>query len=71
MKDDKRIIILTMIANNMKNDAIKFDGQDFIGKTVAEYNANLGAAIAALADIVKSILKETIHHEPNNTNKAS
>jgi len=70
MKDDKRIIILTMIANDMKNDAKNFDGKPFNGKTVAEYNANLGAAIAALADIVKSILKEAIHHEPNNTNKA-
>jgi len=70
-KDDKRIIILTMIANDMKNDAKNFDGRDFNGKNVAEYNANQGAAIATLANIVKSILKETTHHEPNNTNKAS
>ena len=71
MKDDKRIIILTMIANDMKNDAKNFDGLDFNGKNVAEYNGNQGAAIATLANIVKSILKETTHHEPNNTNKAS
>ena len=69
-KDDKRIIILTMIANDMKNDAKNFDGCDFNGKNVAGYNANQGAAIATLANIVKSILKEAIHHEPNNTNKA-
>jgi len=56
MGEDKRIKILEMIATDMENDAVSFDGQPFNGKTVAEYNANQGAAIAALANILKSIL---------------
>lgn len=35
-----------------------FDGKPFTGKTMAEYMAYHGAAIAALADLVKSILEE-------------
>ena len=37
----------------MKN----FDGRPFNGKVVAEYFGNHGAAIAALADIMKTIIK--------------
>ena len=55
--EDKRIKVLSMIAEDMKNDAKEFDGKPFNGKTVAEYFGNQGAAIAALADIVKSILE--------------
>ena len=55
---DKRIKILEMIAENMENDATKFDGQPFTGKTVGTYFGNHGAAIAALADVVKSILRK-------------
>jgi len=47
-----------MIAEDMKNDAASFDGKPFNGKTVAEYFGNHGAAIAALAKIVKSIVEE-------------
>ena len=43
----------------MKNDAENFDGRPFNGKTVAEYFGNQGAAISALANIVKSILEQT------------
>ena len=56
MKD--KIKVLEMIAADMKTDAENFDGRPFIGKVVAEYFGNQGAAIAALADIIKSILKE-------------
>lgn len=49
--------VLEMIATDMKNDAKKFDGRPFNGKTVAEYLGNQGAAIAALANIVKSIVE--------------
>jgi len=55
---NKRISTCKMIADDMKNDAAKFDGQPFNGKTVAEYFGNQGAAISALADILKSILEE-------------
>lgn len=56
--EDKRIKVLDMIAEDMKNDAKNFDGCLFNGKTVAEYFGNQGAAIAALANVVKSILEE-------------
>ena len=55
---DRKIEVLKMIADDMKNDAKNFDGRPFNGKTVAEYFGNQGAAIAALADIVRSILGE-------------
>ena len=56
--EDKKSKVLEMIAIDMKNDAEDFDGRPFNGKTVAEYFGNQGAAIAALADIVKSILEQ-------------
>ncbi len=52
-----RIEILRMIAEDMKSDAKNFDGKPFNGKTVAEYFGNQGAAIAALAKIMISILE--------------
>ncbi|MCP4651095.1 MAG: hypothetical protein GY853_13590 [PVC group bacterium] len=58
MADDKRIKVLKMIAVDMKNDAKKFDGRPFNGKTVAEYFGNQGAAISALAKIIESILND-------------
>ena len=61
MKQDKlkkSIEILEMIQKDMENDAKEFDGKPFDGKTVAEYFGNQGAAIAALARIVASIVKE-------------
>ena len=57
-KAKKSIKILATIQKDMENDAKKFDGKPFNGKTVAEYFGNHGAAIAALARIVSSILKE-------------
>ena len=52
------IRVLEAIAKDMEDDASNFDGKPFDGKTVGEYFGNQAAAIAALADIVKSILKE-------------
>lgn len=51
--DKKTIKILEMIQVDMKKDAERFDGQPFTGRTVAEYFGNQGAAIAALANIIK------------------
>lgn len=59
MEDNKRIGVLEMIAADMENDAESFDGRPFNGKTVAEYFGNQGAAISALANIMKSILEQT------------
>jgi len=58
-----KIKVLEMIATDMKNDAKNFDGQPFNGKTVAEYFGNQGAAIAALANIMKLIVEKI----PNDT----
>ena len=53
MTNPRRINILRMIAADMKNDAERFEGRSFNGKTVAEYLGNLGATVAALANIVR------------------
>lgn len=53
-----KIEVLKTISEDMKNDAEQFDGKPFNGKTVAEYFGNHGAAIAALANILKSLLEE-------------
>ena len=58
MNRAKKISICKMVAEDMKNDAAKFDGRPFNGKTVAEYFGNQGAAISALAKIIESILEE-------------
>ena len=58
MSDDKKIKVLKMIAEDMKNDSIKFDGRPFNGKNVAEYLGNLGAAITALANTMRSTLEQ-------------
>ena len=61
-----KIRVLKMIADDMKKDAEKFDGQPFNGKTVAAYFGNIGAAVSALANIVKSILEEEESDENRN-----
>jgi len=48
-----------MIMDDAKNDAARFDGMPFDGKTVAEYFGNHGAFISALADILISVLQDT------------
>ena len=53
-----KIKILEKIAEDMANDAIDFDGKPFNGKTVATYLGYQGAAIAALADLIKDMLAE-------------
>ena len=58
MSNEKVIEVLTMIADDMEKDAERFDGQPFNGNTVATYFGNQGAAIAALANIVKDHLQE-------------
>uniref|UniRef100_A0A6H1ZBY1 Uncharacterized protein n=1 Tax=viral metagenome TaxID=1070528 RepID=A0A6H1ZBY1_9ZZZZ len=55
---EKRIKILDMIADDMRNDAKNFDGKPFTGRTVAEYFGKQGAAISALARIIKLILED-------------
>ena len=59
MDKEQRIKVLDMIAEDMKTDAARFNGQLFNGHTVAAYFGNQGAAIAALATIIKEVLNET------------
>jgi len=58
MKD--KIKVLGMIAQDMEDDARNFDGKPFTGKVVAEYFGNQGAAISALAKILKSFIEENV-----------
>ncbi len=48
--------VLETIASDMKDDAIFLDGKPFNGRVVAQAFGKQGAAIAALANIVRSIL---------------
>lgn len=54
----KSIKILKMIEEDMEKDVTNFDGQPFNGKTVATYFGNQGAAIAALANLIRATLEE-------------
>lgn len=56
---NRKIAVLERIAADMKSDAENFEGKPFIGKIVGEYFGNQGAAIAALANIIRSYLEET------------
>ena len=59
MRDRIKIIkTLGMIAQDMADDAKNFDGKEFNGRNVATYFGNQGAAIAALANIVKQIIEQ-------------
>jgi len=49
--------ILEMVAEDMEKDAKEFDGKPFNGKTVATYFGNQGAAIAAIATVVKKLVE--------------
>ena len=55
-KEARLIEILDDIASDMQNDARAFDGKPFNGRTVAEYFGNQGAAIQALAKIVRELV---------------
>ena len=54
---ERVVEILEMIERDMENDAKEFDGKPFNGRTVAEYFGKHGAAIAALARIVRTEFK--------------
>ena len=51
------IEVLAMIEKDTAEDAKRFGGQPFTGKTVAEYFGCHGAAIRALARIVREHLE--------------
>ncbi len=50
--------ILKLIFTDMETDAKEFEGKPFTGATVATYLGYQGAAISALANILREHLKE-------------
>lgn len=53
-----KIKVLEMIMADTENDAMYYEGKPFNGRNVAEYFGKQGAAIAALANIIKLMLEE-------------
>lgn len=58
MNSERLIEICEQVALDAKNDAEEFDGKPFDGKTVATYLGYHGAAINALANILKEVIEE-------------
>lgn len=57
--DKKRLLeIVNEVAKDVENDAKEFDGKAFTGKTVAEYFGNHGAAINALAMVLRILIEK-------------
>ena len=56
-KKERLIEICEQVAEDMRNDAKEFDGKPFNGKTVGAYFGYQGAAITALANVLKEIIK--------------
>jgi len=54
----RRKEVLEMIKKGIENDAEYYSGKPFSGKNVAEYFGKQGAAISALAGIIKTLLPE-------------
>ncbi len=50
--------VLKMIADDMAADSKNFECAPFNGRTVATYLGNLGAAVAALAGIIATLVPE-------------
>ena len=48
------------VANDVRSDVVRFEGQSFNGKTVAEYLGCQAAAIEALANILEKVLSGEI-----------
>jgi hypothetical protein len=57
-KKNRMISTLEKIADDQRADAQAFEGRPFTGKVVAEYFGNQGAAIAALAKIIKAVIDD-------------
>jgi hypothetical protein len=61
MTNQELIKICEEVATNTENDTKEIDGKPFDGKTVATYFGYQGAAIVALANVLKEILKNQKH----------
>ena len=49
-----------MVAEDMEKDATDFDGKPFTGKTLGEYMGNQGAAIAAVANVLREMIEKDV-----------
>jgi hypothetical protein len=56
------VTVLRTIAQDMREDAKDFDGKPFTGVVVAHYFGNLGAAIAAVAEVLADELYKPCGH---------
>jgi len=56
----KLINVCDDVSFDVENDAKSFDGKPFTGKVVAEYFGNQGAAINALANVIRKLLNNTL-----------
>lgn len=56
MTKERMIEICNQVSIDVENDAREFDGKPFDGKTVATYFGYQGAAINALANVLKEFL---------------
>lgn len=61
VRKNNLIKVCEQVAIDMENDAKEFDGKPFDGKTVATYFGYQGAAIKALADVVKQLINNPLH----------
>jgi hypothetical protein len=53
--------VLDMIEKDMEKDAKDFDGKPFNGRTVAAYFGYQGAAISALARVIRTLHENKSH----------
>lgn len=58
MNSERLIEICEQIVVNTRNDAKAIDDFPTNGDTAVTYLANLGAAVVALSDILKEVIKE-------------
>ena len=56
MKD--KLKVLDKIAEDMRKDAEYYEEKSFNGRNVSEYFGKHGAAIAALAGIIKEVIED-------------
>lgn len=69
MNNNTKIEVLKTIIEDTRKDAENFDGRPFNGRNVAKYFGYQGAAIAALATIVKSIVEDEQNKTPTSINE--
>ena len=67
MDASKLIKVLDMVAEDVENDTKNFEGKTFNGRNVGEYFGNHGAAIHALALVLKEILEDSLEPDEEHS----